>query len=220
MHSNNAFQSLDTFCRFLYNNFIILSWGLPLEQLEQKIRAYGRVYPGNILKVDSFLNHQVDMELVEAIGAEFARRFAGCGCTKVLTVEASGIIVAGAAASKLHIPLLFAKKSPTKNISKDVFTTQVMSYTHGRVYDIFVSREFLGGDDRVLIIDDFMANGVAVDGLLEVCRLAGAKVEGCGVVIEKGFQSGGKRLRAQGLNVQSLVIIDSMTNTGLTFRKQ
>ena len=190
-----------------------------MELLEQKIRAYGRVYPGNILKVDSFLNHQVDMELAIAIGAEFSRRFACCGCTKILTVEASGIVVAVATAAKMRVPMIFAKKSPTKNISEDVYTTQVMSYTHGRVYDIFVSREFLSGADRVLIIDDFMANGVAVDGLLEVCRLAGASVAGCGIVIEKGFQDGGKRLRASGLDLQSLVIIESMTG-GLTFQKQ
>jgi xanthine phosphoribosyltransferase len=185
--------------------------------LKEKILKYGRVYPGNILKVDSFLNHQIDMRLITEMGGEFARRYSGCGVNKVLTIEASGIILAGVVACEMCLPMLFAKKAPTKNISDDVYTTSVMSYTHGRVYDIFVSKEFLLSTDRVLIIDDFLANGVAIEGLSELIRQAGATLVGCGIAIEKGFQDGGKRLRGKGIRIESLVTVDGMTDNALTF---
>lgn len=189
-----------------------------MELLKNKILKYGKVFPDNILKVDSFLNHQVDINLLTKMGIEFANIFSNSGVTKILTIEASGIIIGGLTAQAMNIPMLFAKKGVTKNQSKSVYSAQVMSYTHGKVYDIFVSKEYLLSTDKILIIDDFLANGEAVKGLISLVKQAGATLIGCGIAIEKGFQGGGDRLRNEGVRVESLAIIDSMTDNSLTFR--
>ena len=181
-----------------------------MQLLKERILKDGIVKPGNILKVDSFLNHQMDITLINEIGKEFKRRFADCPITKILTIEASGIGIACIAAQYFDVPVVFAKKNQTKNIAGDVYTTKVESFTHGRVYDIIVAKEFLGKGDRVLLIDDFLANGMALEGLAELVQLSGAELVGAGIVIEKGFQQGGDLLRSQGIRIESLAIIDSM----------
>lgn len=195
--------------------------GSVMKLLEQRIREQGQVRPGNVLKVDCFLNHQLDVELLDAIGAEFRRIFDGAGVNKILTIEASGIAIACMTARHFGVPVVFAKKAKSKNIDGDVFTSTVHSFTYGRDYDITLSKKFLGPGDRVLILDDFLANGKAMRGLLDVCRQAGATVAGIGVCIEKGFQTGGAELRAEGYRLASLAIVDEMHDDGtLTFRKQ
>ena len=190
-----------------------------MQLLKDRIIKDGKVFPGNILKVDSFLNHQMDIELLEEIGKEFHRIYSGVGVTKILTIEASGIGIACFVEQCFGVPLLFAKKSKTKNIAADVYTSRVESYTHGTVYDIIVSKEFLHSDDTVLIIDDFLAKGQALNGLIDIAQKAGATVAGAGIVIEKGFQDGGKLIRDKGVRVESLAIIDSMDDSGkITFR--
>ncbi len=184
-----------------------------MQLLKDRIRRDGQVFPGNVLKVDSFLNHQMDIGLFEEFGKEFKRRFEGEEINKILTIEASGIGIACIVAQSFGVPVVFAKKSQSKNIAGEVYSSQVHSYTHGRIYDIIVSKKFLGPEDKVLIIDDFMANGAAMDGLLEVIRESGAHVAGAGIIIEKGFQGGGERLRREGLRVESLAIVDSMDET-------
>ena len=179
--------------------------------LEERIVKDGVVKPGNVLKVDSFLNHQMDVELLDQMGAEFKRRFAGKPINKILTIEASGIGIACMVAQEFGCPLVFAKKSKTKNIAGDVWTSQVESFTHGRVYDIIVSKDFLGADDKVLLIDDFLANGAALDGLISLVRQAGAEVVGAGICVEKAFQPGGDRIRSMGIRVESLARIKSMS---------
>ena len=170
-------------------------------------------------QVDSFLNHQMDIELFNEIGREFYRLFGDSGVTKILTIEASGIGIACVTAQYFHVPVVFAKKNQTKNIDGGVYTTQVESFTHGRVYDIRVAKEFLRPGDRVLLIDDFLANGKALMGLSQLVKDAGAALVGAGVVIEKGFQKGGDRLREQGIRVESLAIVDAMDEEGtITFR--
>ena len=188
-----------------------------MKLLKELILRYGKVYPGNVLKVDSFLNHQVDTTLMQEIGKEFARLFKGENITKVITIEASGITIAGFTASNLQVPMLFAKKSQTKNISSDVYTSKVMSYTHGKVYDIIVSKEYLLPTDRVLIVDDFLANGKAMIGLIDLVNQAGATLVGCGAVIEKAFQAGGDEIRNMGIRLESLARIKSMTDDSLEF---
>ncbi len=184
------------------------------------IKDKGIVREGNILKVDSFLNHQMDINLFNEIGKEFKRRFDGEKITKILTIEASGIGIACITAQYFGVPVVFAKKSQTKNIAGDVYTTKVQSFTHGRVYDVIVSKDFLGPEDRILIIDDFLANGCALLGLLELVKSAGASVAGAGIVIEKGFQHGGKEIRDMGIRVESLAIVDGMSvEGGVTFRE-
>lgn len=185
-----------------------------MELLKQRILQDGVVKEGNVLKVDRFLNHCMDIELFGEIGKEFRRRFEGEEITKILTIEASGIGIACVTAQSFGVPVLFAKKTATKNISAEVYTEKVESFTHKRVYDIIVSKEFLLPTDRVLIIDDFLANGCALDGLCSIVKQAGATLVGCGIVIEKGFQIGGKRLREQGIHIESLAIVKSMTKTG------
>ena len=184
-----------------------------MQLLKDRIRRDGQVFPGNVLKVDSFLNHQMDIGLFEEFGKEFKRRFEGEEINKILTIEASGIGIACIVAQSFGVPVVFAKKSQSKNIAGEVYSSQVQSYTHGRIYDIIVSKKFLGPEDKVLIIDDFMANGAAMDGLLEVIRESGAHVAGAGIIIEKGLQGGGERLRREGLRVESLAIVDSMDET-------
>ncbi len=190
-----------------------------MQLLKDRISKDGKIRSGNVLKVDSFLNHQMDIDLFEEIGKEFKKRFEDQVITKILTIEASGIGIACIAARYFKVPVLFAKKNQTKNIAGDVFTSQVESFTHGRVYDIIVAKEFLKPEDRVLIIDDFLANGAALLGLSKLVKDAGATLIGAGIVIEKGFQTGGRLIRESGVRVESLAIIDSMSEEeGITFR--
>jgi len=182
-----------------------------MELLKQRIRKDGIVKGGDVLKVDSFLNHQMDVTLFMEIGKEFQRRFADCGVNKILTIEASGIGIACVTAQSFQCPVVFAKKTQTKNIAGDVYTTKVESFTHGRVYDVIVSTKFLSPDDRVLIIDDFLANGAALEGLMDLVEQAGATLCGCGIVIEKAFQPGGDRIRAKGVRVESLARVSAMS---------
>ena len=181
-----------------------------MQLLKDRIRKDGKVKEGNVLKVDSFLNHQMDIKLFEEIGKELKRRFAGEEINKILTIEASGIGIACVVAQSFDVPVVFAKKTKTKNIAGDVYTSKVESYTHGRVYDIIVSKEFLGKGDRVLLIDDFLANGKALEGLADLVKMSGAELVGAGVVIEKGFQVGGDVIRSKGIHLESLAIVDSM----------
>ena len=191
-----------------------------MELLEQRIMKDGVVKEGGVLKVDSFLNHQIDSELLDELGKEFARLFADRPINKVLTIEASGIAIAIEAARHIGVPLIFAKKAQTINIDGEMYTCKITSYTHKRVYDVVMSRRFLGPDDHVLIVDDFLANGCALDGLLEICQQAGATVEGIGIAIEKGFQPGGASIRERGYRLESLAIVDDMDpeTVSITFR--
>ena len=189
-----------------------------MELLKERIRKDGVVKEGNVLKVDRFLNHQMDVKLFREIGKEFKKRFEGEDINKILTIEASGIGIACVVAEIFDVPVVFAKKTQTKNIAGDVYTTKVESFTHGRVYDIIVSREFLGKGDKVLLIDDFLANGCALLGLIDIVKKSGATLEGAGIVIEKGFQHGGQEIRDMGIRLESLAIVDSMTDDSLTFR--
>ena len=194
---------------------------MEMKLLEQRILEDGQVRPGNVLKVDCFLNHQLDVGWLDQIGAEFYRIFKDDGINKILTIEASGIAIACMTARHFNVPVVFAKKAKSKNIDGDVYTSTVHSYTYGRDYDITLAQKFLGPQDRVLILDDFLANGKAMNGLLDVCRQAGASVGGIGICIEKGFQPGGAELRAAGYKLASLAIVDSMDDNGeLTFREQ
>lgn len=190
--------------------------------LEQRILKDGVVKPGNVLKVDSFLNHQMDIALMDEIGREFHRRFADKKITKVLTIEASGIGIAYPVAREFGVPMVFAKKSRSINIDGDMYVVSVESFTHKNVNQVIVSKRFLNEDDHVLIIDDFLANGCALQGLIALVEKAGAKVEGLGIAIEKGFQDGGRCLRNLGYPLESLAIVDAMDpETGsITFRKQ
>lgn len=191
-----------------------------MELLKERIKKDGIVRPGNVLKVDSFLNHQMDISLFQEMGKEFKRRFADCEINKILTIESSGIGIACIAAQSFNVPVVFAKKSKTKNIAGDVYTCQVKSFTHGKVYDIIVSKDFLKPEDKVLVIDDFLANGCALLGLSQLIHDAGAELVGAGIAIEKGFQRGGDLLRGKGIRVESLAIIDHMDEkTGIIFRE-
>ena len=186
-----------------------------MELLKQRIRQDGQVMAGNVLKVDSFLNHQMDIRLFGEIGKEFRRRFEGCGINKILTIEASGIGIACITAQYFDdAPVVFAKKNPTKNIAGEVYTSKVESFTHGRVYNIIVSKRFLGPEDRVLIIDDFLANGCALMGLIAIVRASGAELAGAGIVIGQGFQEGGGIIRGMGVRLESLAIVESMSEEG------
>ena len=189
-----------------------------MKLLEDRILKDGKVFPGNVLKVDRFLNHQVDVELLNEIGKEFYRLFGDCGINKIFTIEASGIGIACIVAQYFNVPVVFAKKSLGKNIAADVYSTQVQSYTHGRIYDVIVSQEFLHSDDKILIIDDFLAQGCALNGLIDLINAAGAEIVGAGIVIEKAFQPGGDLIRAKGIRVESLARVQSMTDDGqITF---
>ena len=185
-----------------------------MKLLEERIRKDGKIKGGDVLKVDSFLNHQMDVALFQEIGKEFYRLFGDCGVTKILTIEASGIGIACVTAQFFRCPVIFAKKNKTKNIAGDVYTSKVESFTHGRVYDIIVSREFLLPGDRVLLIDDFLANGSALMGLIELVRSAGATLVGAGICVEKAFQPGGKMIRDMGVRVESLARVASMSEDG------
>ena len=190
--------------------------------LEERIVKDGLVKPGNVLKVDSFLNHQMDIALLEEIGKEFKRRFANKPITKVLTIEASGIGIAVFVAKEFGVPMVFAKKSKSVNIDGDLYVAEVESFTHKNTNHVIVSKRFLSEDDHVLVIDDFLANGCALLGLISIVENAGATVEGCGIVIEKGFQMGGRIIRDKGYHLESLAIVEGMdAETGsVTFRDQ
>ena len=185
-----------------------------MKLLEERIRRYGKIKGGDVLKVDSFLNHQMDVELFQEIGKEFKRLFGDCGVTKILTIEASGIGIACVTAQFFGCPVIFAKKNKTKNIAGDVYTSKVESFTHGKVYDIIVSKEFLLPTDRVLLIDDFLANGSALQGLIKLVRDAGATLVGAGICVEKAFQPGGDLIRNMGVRVESLARVKSMSEEG------
>ncbi len=193
-----------------------------MKLLENRIRKDGVVKEENVLKVDSFLNHQMDIELFNEMGKEFRRLFQGKRVDKILTIEASGIGIACIAAQYFGVPVVFAKKSSSINIDGDVYATRVESFTHKRVYNVIVSKKYLGPEDHVLIIDDFMANGCAALGLIGLVQSAGGTVEGVGIAVEKGFQEGGKKIRDMGIQVESLAIVESMNaETGeIEFRTQ
>lgn len=184
--------------------------GTAMDLLKKKILEEGQVYAGNILKVDCFLNHQIDCGFLAEVGKEFHRLYKDEGINKVLTIEASGIAIGTMVAQEFGCPLVFAKKNKTKNIAGDVYTAQVESFTHGTTYNIMVSKKFLNPGDKVLIVDDFLAIGNALKGLISIVKESGAELVGCGTVIEKGYQHGGDELRAEGIRVESLAIIESM----------
>lgn len=190
--------------------------------LEERIIRDGTIKPGNVLKVDSFLNHQMDVALLDMIGKELHRRFCDKGITKVLTIEASGIAIAYPVAREFGVPMVFAKKSKSLNVDADVFSAEVESFTHKNKNQVIVSKKYLSADDKVLIIDDFLANGCALNGLISIVESAGATVAGLGIAIEKGFQSGGKEIRERGYHLESLAIVEGMDaeNGTIVFREQ
>ncbi len=192
-----------------------------MKAMEERILTDGNVRAGNILKVDAFLNHQMDVAFLDKVGEEFYHLYKDEGITKIITIEASGIAIACMAARYFDVPVVFAKKAKSRNLDGDLYTSKVVSFTYGKEYTITLAQKFLGADDRVLIIDDFLADGKAMDGLVDICTQAGAAIAGCGICIEKGFQPGGARLRGQGLRIESLAIVDEMTDDGkITFRAQ
>ena len=189
--------------------------------LEVRIRREGQIRPGNILKVDCFLNHQLDVTLLDEIGRAFYEKYKDRGITRILTIEASGIAIACMTARYFNVPVVFAKKAKSKNLDGDVYTSVVHSFTYGRDYDITLAKKFLGPQDTVLLVDDFLAVGKAMNGMLDICRQAGAHVAGIGIAIEKGFQSGGAALRQAGYDLTSLAIVDSMGDDGsIVFRSE
>ena len=191
-----------------------------MKLLEERIMKDGQVFPGNILKVDSFLNHQIDVGLLCEMGKEIKRLYADAGINKILTIEASGIAIASIAAQYFECPVLFAKKTKTINIADTVYKTQVRSFTHCTQYDVILSKNFLSEKDNVLIVDDFLAEGNALLGLIDLCNQAGAKVAGCAIAIEKGFQEGRNRVEAKGIRVESLAIVQEMKDNAVIFKKQ
>ena len=193
-----------------------------MKLLEDRIRRDGRILGGDVLKVDSFLNHQIDVSFLDRIGEEFYRLFSSSGVNKILTIEASGIGIAVITAQHFHVPVVFAKKAQSVNLDGEIYTTKIESFTHKRTYDVIVSKKFLSSDDHILIIDDFLANGCAVNGLIDLILSAGATVEGVGICVEKGFQTGGELIRSKGIRVESLAIIERMdAATGeIVFREQ
>lgn len=191
-----------------------------MQRLQDRIRAEGRVLPGNIIKVDGFLNHRVDMALMREIAKEFKSRFDLTGLTAVLTVEASGIALAAMCADELGVPLIFAKKAKSDNIEGGLYKSDIYSYTYKKHVTLLVSSQWLGSSDKVLIIDDFLANGEALRGLVEIVQEAGAELLGIGVAIEKGFQPGGQRLRDAGVNLVSLAIVEKADERGIVFREE
>lgn len=193
-----------------------------MKLLEDRIREDGVVKKGNVLKVDSFLNHQMDIDLFDKMGEEFKRLFADKKINKILTIEASGIGIACIVARHFHVPVVFAKKAQSINLDGEMYSTQIKSFTHGKTYDVIVSKKFLSKEDHVLIIDDFLANGCALIGLITLVQDAGATIEGIGIAVEKGFQSGGELIRATGIQLESLAIIDHMdAETGeIRFRQE
>ena len=207
----------------MYNDNIFLRGAILLKLLEDRIVKDGIVKPGNVLKVDSFLNHQMDISLFNDMGKEFKRLFNDTPINKILTIEASGIGIACVAAQYFdNVPVVFAKKSQTVNIDGEVYSTKIESFTHKRVYDVILSKKYLSSKDHVLIIDDFLANGCALNGLLDIAQKAGATVGGVGIAVEKGFQRGGELIRQKGIRVESLAIIESMDadSGNIVFKEQ
>ena len=193
-----------------------------MKLLEDRIRKDGIIREGNVLKVDSFINHQMDIGLFEEMAKEWKRLFADTKINKILTIEASGIGIAAIVAREFDVPVVFAKKSKSINLDDNNFSTKIQSFTHGKVYDVIVSKKFLSPEDHILVIDDFLANGCALLGLTELVESAGATVEGIGIAIEKGFQQGGKIIREKGYQLESLAIVESMdaANKTINFREQ
>lgn len=211
------------FVKLMYNDNIFLRGAILLKLLEDRIVKDGIVKPGNVLKVDSFLNHQMDISLFNDMGKEFKRLFNDTPINKILTIEASGIGIACVAAQYFdNVPVVFAKKSQNVNIDGEVYSTKIESFTHKRVYDVILSKKYLSSKDHVLIIDDFLANGCALNGLLDIAQKAGATVEGVGIAVEKGFQRGGELIRQKGIRVESLAIIESMDadSGNIVFKEQ
>ena len=211
------------FVKLMYNDNIFLRGAILLKLLEDRIVKDGIVKPGNVLKVDSFLNHQMDISLFNDMGKEFKRLFNDTPINKILTIEASGIGIACVAAQYFdNAPVVFAKKSQTVNIDGELYSTKIESFTHKRVYDVILSKKYLSSKDHVLIIDDFLANGCALNGLLDIAQKAGATVEGVGIAVEKGFQRGGELIRQKGIRVESLAIIESMDadSGNIVFKEQ
>ena len=190
-----------------------------MKALEDKIIAEGKIFDGGVLKVGSFLNQRIDVQFVMEMGKEIARLFRGEKITKVFTIESSGIAIAFAAALELEVPVVFAKKNKSTNVGDDVYTSRVHSFTHGNTYDAVVSKEFLCKEDTVLIVDDFLARGNALVGLIDMIKQSGAKLSGAAIAIEKGFQGGGDELRAKGYRIESLAIVDKMENGTIEFRR-
>ena len=190
-----------------------------MKALEDKILKEGRVLPGNILKVDYFLNHQIDVSFLLEMGKEICELYKNEPVNKILTIETSGVPIAFAAAQFMHVPVVFAKKNKSGNISDSVYSSKVTSFTRNYSYDAVVSKDYLGKDDKVLVIDDFLAKGNALHGLIDIIKQADATLCGCAIAIEKGFQGGGDELRTQGIRVDSLAIVETMTENLLTFRK-
>ena len=191
-----------------------------MKMLEDRIRADGIVREGNVLKVDSFINHQMDVPLFREMAREWKRLFAGKPINKVLTIEASGIGIAAIVASEFNVPVVFAKKSMSINLDYNNYETKIQSFTHKKIYNVIVSKKFLTPEDHVLIIDDFLANGGALMGLLELAEEAGATVEGIGIAVEKGFQGGGDRFRASGIPYKALAVIEKADENGFVFREE
>ena len=193
-----------------------------MQLLKDRILTDGVVKEGNILKVDSFLNHQMDIDLINEVGKEFKKRFDHCPITKILTIEASGIGIACIAAQYFHVPVVFAKKAQSVNLDGEMYTTKVESFTHKKVYDVILSKKFLGPEDHVLLIDDFLANGCALQGLISIVNQAGGTVEGIGIAVEKGFQQGGQIIRNLGYQLESLAIVDGMNaaDGSINFREE
>lgn len=191
-----------------------------MKKMEKKILAEGEILSGGVLKVGSFLNQQIDTVFMREIGEEIAKLFEGEEITKILTIEASGIPIAVSAGFAMNLPVVYAKKNKSSNISGDVYSTVVQSFTHGNKNNVIVNKEFISPEDKILIVDDFLAHGSALTGLIEIVEMAGASVVGCVAAIEKGFQMGGDRLREKGYRIESLAIIEEMDDTEIVFRKQ
>ena len=192
-----------------------------MQLLKKRILQDGKCYEGGILKVDGFINHQMDPVLMKSIGVEFVRRFAATNVNKIMTIEASGIAPAIMTGYLMDLPVVFAKKTQSINLDGDVYSTKIQSFTHRRIYDVIVSKKFLSPEDHVLIIDDFLANGCALEGLIDIVKSSGATIEGVGIAIEKGFQKGGDLIRSKGIRVESLAIVDGMNaETGEVFFRE
>ena len=191
-----------------------------MKEMQEKILAEGTILPGGVLKVGSFLNQQVDIEFMRRIGEEVARLYKDEGATKILTIESSGIPIAISAGFAMGLPVVYAKKNKSSNVSGDVYSVPVKSFTHGVTNNVVVSKEFISPDDRILIVDDFLAHGSALTGLISIVEQAGATVVGCVAAIEKGFQLGGDKLREQGYRIESLAIVDEMTDCEIIFREE
>ena len=191
-----------------------------MKRMEEKILKEANVLPGGVLKVGSFLNQQVDTKFMKEVGEEIARLYKDEGVTKILTIEASGIPIAIAAGFAMEVPVVYAKKNKSSNVSGDSYSTPVKSFTHGDTNNVIVTKEYLSSDDTILIVDDFLAHGSALTGLIDITKQAGANLAGCVAAIEKGFQMGGDKLRAQGYRVESLAIVDEMTDDEIVFREQ